>query len=124
MANKEVTLGGILFGLGGQILYLLGNGTISVGALYAVHRISNVGVRGLELLPSWISPSAAANAADPNAALITRADLRREATAYAKITVTILAGVTVKFAGAWLSRDSTINALNDILYRGKLQVGN
>lgn len=117
--NEQVTLGGVFLGLGGQILYLVGSGAISVGALYAVHRISSVGVRGLELLPEWITPAnPASNENQPaDKALITRDSLKREVTAYAKICGTIVAGVMIKYAGAWLSRDSTVLALNNILYR-------
>jgi hypothetical protein len=106
--------------MGGQVLYLLGNGAISVGALYAVHRISNVAVKGLELLPGWIVPVTDGTIGindKGKSPIITREIIGEELTAYGKVTLTIVVGVAIKFTGAFLSRDSTIDSFNSILYR-------
>lgn len=118
--NESITLGGVILGMGGQVLYLLGNGAISVGALYAVHRISNVAVKGLELLPGWIVPVTDGTIGindKGKSPIITREIIGEELTAYGKVTLTIVVGVAIKFTGAFLSRDSTIDSFNSILYR-------
>lgn len=116
--NENQTMAGVILGLGGRVIYTLGMGTVAVGTLYAVNRISNIGVRGLELLPQWITPSKESDR--PDAAVITRKELAAIGTSYVKIAGTIVAGGLVRIAGDYMSRESTIAALNSILYHGRV----
>lgn len=116
MAQDTTTLAQVFLGFGGNTLYTLGTACTAMGVIYGIHRITSLGIKVFSGLPQWLNVGNVDKNTTENTALITRKQLFDEASAYSKISVLIVFGVFIKMAGAWLSRGTTIDTFNELLY--------
>ena len=125
----DQSLSGVFLGLGGGVVTSLGVAASAVGTLFAVNRLSNVGIKGLEALPGWLGmgnnralPSGGNddNQNNDEEHSITKYSVGRELGTYAKIAGVIVAGVGLRYLGNKMSSPEAATTFNNLL-SGKLQ---
>lgn len=120
MAQEVTTLAEVFLKFGGQTMYTLGTAWTAMGVIFGVHRLTGLGINIFSNLPSWLGMkqnNGPQLEEKPSDVIFTKQQLWQEVSAYAKISLLIFLGVTIKFLGNILSLDSTTQALNAMLYK-------
>lgn len=118
--SDQQSLSGVFLGLGGGVVTSLGVASAAVGTLFAVNKLSGLGINGLLSLPSWLGMAGKATAqADedqkPAEQETTKQVVGREASTYVKIGGVIVFGVLLRYAGTKMSSPEASTAFNNLL---------
>jgi len=116
--NQDVTtLAEVFLGFGGKTMYTLGTACTAMGVIYGIHRLTGLGINIFNSLPLWLNMRKTQDKSGENDVLVTRKQVTDELTIYVKISLLILFGVAIKYFGNWLGLETTIAAINKLLYK-------
>ena len=114
MATENMTLAELLLGFGGNTLFVVGTAFITTGTIYGINRITNMAIGVLTKLPRIFGIS---DNKDTTVSILSRETVTTEVYTSVKIILVILAGLAIKFMGKHMNAPSTINFVNNLLYK-------
>ena len=112
---EQTTLAEVFLGFGGNTLFTLGTLFTATSVIYAINKITGLGIKGTKALPYWLGLE---NEENNTESFITKEDLKEEIKSYMKISFIIVLGVLIKYLGKEMSSDKFIERFNKILYKG------